>query len=232
MAVNDRIQNLIREWRDIQSLQGFVGWRVASYAARVEAEFQDATRVRAFWWDTLGVRAGATIDKHARMAAAVRVVPDEAVWRAAGWPAVEKIARIASAKQRREACARLVAESQKSAKVGPAVTDRVLAEVAPEVFVPKPPAKETKKDREANKREAAKRADEKAAREQAADALVAGAASAVAAEAKRERQRADTLAAEFRRLIAGPLPILAEVMSPEARAAAGVPASAKKARAS
>ena len=199
---------LVSRWRDIESRRGALDFEIALWAADVQAASGTEDDFNTFHTDTLGLLA-ATTGKHRRMADAVRVVTDVSVWRAIGWPKVRDVARIEQAKAREKACARIVAEHAKTAasvktakvpKIAAKHVDVILAEEAPEIFVPAPAVPETAKDRQQARMAEAKRADAKAIE-----------------QAPRVPDRGDVLAKAIRRLVSGGYAFLADLLTPEER---------------
>jgi len=212
---------LVARWREVESKVGGCEHSQAAYAVEVRAHFGEH-RFRAFFWETLGERSSSRIEKFRRMARAVGLVPDVKVWRAVGWEGVREIVRIEDSTRRTLACSRLVAERAKgNMKVGGRSVEKILADVAPEIFLPRPAEPETPKDRAQTRMAADAQSDAhqqareaKDAHQQAREALV------VALNVTVERER-DVLRAALRRIVEGS-PIFLGLLNDEEKRAAGL----------
>ena len=213
---------LVAEWREIESKVGGCEHSQAAYAVKVRSLVGECDDFRVFFWNTLGVRSSSRIEKFRRMARAVSLVPDVKVWRAVGWEGVREIVRIEDSTRRTLACSRLVAERAKGGmKVGVWSVEKILADVAPEIFLPRPAEPETPKDRAQTRMAADAQSDAhqqareaKDAHQQAREALV------VASNVTVERER-DVLRAALRRIVEGS-PIFLGLLNDEEKKAAGL----------
>jgi len=216
-----KAHEFVRLWADICAREGNVDREKAEWATAVLAWVGGIGTFGSFCYRMLGL-AAATSKSLAERAEALAVVPNSAVWESVQWPGVMHVARIPDAKKRARVCSVIAAEREAGKHVSRDRLRVILREQAPDVFAPKPPVPETPKDREQTRMAAAAKR---------AAAIVTPDAKAARDEAAAAKARAEVLARAIKRLMAGPLPVLGDLLTAEERAAAGLPAK-RKARAS
>ncbi len=146
-----QIRALIARWNDVLTQGGAHAYQVAWCAQDTAALYppDDYESFKGFHINLLDIRFPPTIRMHWNMAKTVRLVQEEAVWRAIGWEGVRELAKVTGQANRKKISKKVLqlASSDKNAKLKPvtrSILQGIIKQIAPDTLV-RPRARTEKK---------------------------------------------------------------------------------------